>query len=86
MVAQFLQNTSMTLFSLKDFGPEIESTQSTAFEHEARRLNSEKKEMAVRMMRSEAFQTGRMKLQDIADLTQLPMKLLRKVHRDVNRS
>jgi len=43
----------------------------------------EKRKLILRMLRSDVFTQGHMSLQDIANVTQVDLKLVKKIHRDL---
>ncbi|MEM6348619.1 MAG: hypothetical protein AAF927_32345 [Bacteroidota bacterium] len=84
MFISFIPEYSPSDFAVSHFGPEgeyiVKEQQNTN-----PRFHSEKHNMILRMLRSDAFVQGQMTYQDIAKVTQVQVKLVKKIYRELSR-
>lgn len=78
-------NFSPADFAVSHFGPEVEQPQVQPRPGRNPKLRTEKEGMILRMMSSDVFLKGQMSLEDIAKVTQVELKLIKKIYRDLMR-
>lgn len=81
MFISFLPEYSPTDFAVSHYGPESEYAPQALNPN----FQSAKRQMIFRMLRSDAFVSGQMSYADIAKVTQVQAKLVKKIHRDLQR-
>lgn len=84
MFISFIPEYSPADFAVSHYGPEGEYAPKEE-QVSNPRFQSEKHNMILRMLRSDAFVRGHMSFQDIAKVTQVQAKLVKKIHRDLSR-
>lgn len=84
MFISFTPEYSPADFAVSHYGPEGEYAPKEQ-QIANPRFQSEKHNMILRMLRSDAFLQGQMSFQDIAKVTQVQTKLVKKIHRDMKR-
>ncbi|MEL6589289.1 MAG: hypothetical protein AAFQ87_12785 [Bacteroidota bacterium] len=83
MFISFLPEYSPTDFAVSHYGPESEYAPQNANANPS--FQSAKHQMIIRMLRSDAFISGQMSHAEIAKVTQVQAKLVKKIHRDLQR-